>query len=246
MEYEKIHEAAVTLGRKLIEKNPELKDWAVKIMPELYATEEQELIDKIINLIQEVRNDEAWHDAEWIDDAIEWLKTVREAAGQPLEQHKFKIGDYVVGKFLRGRVTAITDDAYLLDAEMKFPFTEEDNVHLWSLEDCQSGDVIAGGECPIVILFKKWDDMPKGCAFAYAGIGTDGNLQITDGTDEYWILDDNMRMATPKESAALFAMLKNEGYEWDAANKTLKKDLSNLISGILAAEAEESLGDLIG
>lgn len=244
MDYNEVHDAALTFGRKVIEKNPELKDWAFQIMPELRTTEEQDLIEKIINLIQEVQTDEDWHIGKWSDDAIEWLRAKREIIGQHTEQRKFKIGDYVVGKFLRGRVTVITDDAYLLDTEMGFPVTEEENVHLWSLDDCQTGDVISSDESSVIILFKKWKDISKGEAIAYAGIDGKGCLQITDNDDEHWTLNGNIRIATREENAALKTMLQDDGYEWDAANLNLSSlelpDLSNLTAGIVSAE--ESLG----
>lgn len=237
MDYEKVHEAAITLGRKVIEKNPELKDWAFKIMPELRTTEEQDLIDKIINLIQEVQTDEDWHVGKWSDDAIEWLRAKRELIGQHTE-HKFKIGDYVVGKFLRGRVIAITSDAYLLDTEMGFPFTEEDNVHLWSLDDIHPGDTVTDG-CGITILFKRWFDYYRGEAVAYAGIDTGETLQLTEDNDAHWTLKGVIRPATNEEIDKLNSLLSNAGYGWNSMTKEIFK-IGNLGSEMISAE--ESLG----
>ena len=48
---------------------------------------------------------------------------------------KFKIGDFIVNDYCRGKVVELTNDAYLLDTGQGIPFSCEHNIHLLSIED---------------------------------------------------------------------------------------------------------------
>ena len=76
LDYDKLHKRALELGKLLIKKDPKLKDWVYSQLPEL--KNEKPLVDKIIDLIKEVQDDEDWHLGDWSDEAIAWLEKQKE------------------------------------------------------------------------------------------------------------------------------------------------------------------------
>ena len=74
---------------------------------------------------------------------------------------KFKVGDYVVGKYISGYISEVRDDCYLLDYQ-GFSIDKQDNYHLWTIQDAKDGDVLAinwhegDNSWEKIIIFKKY------------------------------------------------------------------------------------------
>lgn len=82
---------------------------------------------------------------------VYWLKSLKERA-QPKQgeqksvdkvEPRFKVGDFIVNDYCRGKVVELTNDAYLLDTGQGIPFSCEHNIHLWDItKDAKDGDVL--------------------------------------------------------------------------------------------------------
>ena len=134
---------------------------------------------------------------------------------------KFKVGDYLVNDYCKGKVIALTDDAYLLDTEQGIPFSCEHNAHLWTIQDAKDGDVLA---CE-----NGWT-----CIFNYLNDNLFSSHCFMDS--EGWFCEDGgqghtldkricgeIHPATKKQRDLLFQKIHEAGYKWDAEKKELKK-----------------------
>jgi len=140
-------------------------------------------------------------------------------------EQKFKVGDYLVNDYCKGKVIALTDDAYLLDTEQSIPLSYEHNVHLWTIQDAKDGDVLFckgniknsnGIKYERICLFNNLDK-----AFF--------TLTKTSNYVEYYDIDvnidypDNTVPATKEQKEILFMAMANAGYTFDFEKKELKK-----------------------
>lgn len=132
---------------------------------------------------------------------------------------KFKVGDYVVGKYISGYISEVRDDCYLLDYQ-GFLIDKQDNYHLWTIQDAKDGDVLADGNFPFI--FKRIDSMQR--TYAYCGINGHGNFSAeTESELGEWTWMQDIKPATKEQRDLLFQKMKEAGYEWDADKKDLKK-----------------------
>lgn len=138
---------------------------------------------------------------------------------------KFNVGDYLVNDYCKGKVIALTDDAYLLDTEQGIPFSYEHNAHLWTIQDAEDGDVLAVEDknfaTPFVAIYKSLgdtvDEEPTYNSRCF--IGFDGNFY----TGEEGHVIEGIHPATKEQRVLLFSKMKEAGYEWDAEKKEPKK-----------------------
>lgn len=140
---------------------------------------------------------------------------------------KFKVGDWIVGNDGTFKITQYEDEyGYELTdttgcvVHFISPNYVESNFHLWTIEDAKDGDVLTNGES--IVIFKQIVE-PKYRQYIEAYIGLDWgcNIQVTS---ESWSLGiDKTMPATKEQRALLFQKMKEEGYEWDADKKELKK-----------------------
>ncbi len=148
---------------------------------------------------------------------------------------KFKIGDWVIDKQdivhqIANVIENVTNHTYGYDIVGGGYFNDNtEGVRLWTINDAKDGDVLA---CPL----------PKGCEsgeqiFIFKGINS---RDYVDNCIEYYCRicegvfyeNENGYMgttssplypATKEQRDALFAKMKEAGYEWDAEKKELKK-----------------------
>ena len=68
--------------------------------------------------------------------------TEPEPVSEPVSEPKFKVGDFIVGEYGCGKVIEVTDDSYLLDTGIGYPFTNN-NIRFWDItKDAKDGDVL--------------------------------------------------------------------------------------------------------
>lgn len=156
-----------------------------------------------------------------LKDCLAWLEKKGEKKPADKVKPKFKIGDYLVNDYCKGKVIAFTDDAYLLDTEQGIPFSYEHNAHLWTIQDAKDGDVLAcenGWTC----IFRCLNDNlfsshcfmdSEGWFCEYGGQGHTLDKRICG----------EIHPATKKQRNLFFQKMNEAGYEWDAENKELKK-----------------------
>ena len=144
---------------------------------------------------------------------------------------KFKVGDFIVNDYCMGRVVELTNDAYLLDTEQGIPFSGEHNVHLWTIQDANDGDIIYikryKDNSEWLLIFKEIKSQNTLIdVYDYYAYSITSNNTYHQGFCGLWglLLDDEIvRPATKEQCNLLFAKMKEEGFEWDAEKKDLKK-----------------------
>lgn len=170
-----------------------------------------------------------------------------------LPKVKFKLGDWIVrGEGFVYEPSLITEirDYYiceLLNGE-RVTYTLNDvhkNFHLWTIADAKEGDVLAinwhedNDSWEKIIIFKNYHakgvkGLTKGpCVEGYGNTFKNGKLAINEEVPYYsktWT--HNLQPATKEQRDLLFQKMKENGCEWDADKKELKKiqphyDISN-------------------
>ena len=134
-------------------------------------------------------------------------------------ESKFKVGDFIVNDYCKGRVIEITTDAYLLDTGQGIPFSCEHNVHLWTIADAKEGDVLVNGSN--IFIFHFLNDTRL---MGYCHVNTDNGRFYDDvGKNEcLCLIDAIVNPATKEQRNLLFQKIKEAGYEWDSENNELK------------------------
>ena len=148
---------------------------------------------------------------------------------------KFKVGDYLVNDYCKGKVIKLTDDAYLLDTGQGIPFSYEHNAHLWTIQDAKDGDLVyvSTGKKGIQAIFYRFD---SGIIYFHCYLCTDftqgGYLQIGDVELVYPLQKTHYKR--------FFGKMHEAGYEWDAEKKELKKIEQSKLTAF-----EEEVKDMI-
>lgn len=129
---------------------------------------------------------------------------------------KFKPGDWVVWDGLTYHINDVTDNGYCCNEVFIF-FSEEENMHLWTIEDAEDGDVLAfknniGG---IIICKSPTNYDTK----SYCRLVSDSFVDKEEiGWDSTLLYP-----ATKEQREILFTKMKDAGYEWDVEKKELRK-----------------------
>lgn len=142
--------------------------------------------------------------------------------------HNFKVGDWIVDSTDRRRepmqIKKILGVGYTTEQGSFIDFKEENNFHLWSIEDSKDGDVLVYSENQWIFLFKNIID--KHNIRYHALYDTEfRELYIDESANS--VLENRIVPATKEQRDLLFAKMKEAGYEWDAEHKQLLK-LSNV------------------
>ena len=150
---------------------------------------------------------------------------------------EFKVGDWVAYNSQNAvspicQITKVDGDIIGLKGLQGERFQTEywdlnENYHLWTIQDAKDGDVLTNGK--MIVIFKHFEEPSyRQHIVAYIGLDNNGNIQITGDT---WNLGiDKAKPATKQQRDLLFQKMKEEGYEWDAEKKELKKTGKNCIA----------------
>jgi len=89
MNDEQLHQNSLEIGRKLIEKAPELRGWVESKLPELKESEDNRIIKSIIEFVKQ-NNSFTCCKGVSKDDCIAWLKSLKPKYWKPsIEQMSF-------------------------------------------------------------------------------------------------------------------------------------------------------------
>ena len=150
--------------------------------------------------------------------------------GNKFVEPNFHEGDWVVNKF---------GDSWHIDSLDKknyqvsdgkgnynyFPISKQDEMHLWTIKDAKTGDVLANDHHILILKELVYDWSSNGTPYsvkAYCGIKPNGNFEI--GKDN-WCFCGTLHIlpATKEQRDALMKAMNNAGYEWNDKTKTLEK-----------------------
>ena len=186
------------------------------------------IVAKIIEPNHTFNHGERWA---YIDDLLEKQgeqKTIDKS------EPKFHEGDWVVSKL--GNVWYIDsfDNKNYKVTDINgnhncFPIYIQDRLHLWTIQDAKDGDVLA---CPLpkccesggqIFIFKCINsrDYVDNCIEYYCRICEGVFYENENGY--MGTTSSPLYPATKEQRDALFAKMKEAGYEWDAEKKELKK-----------------------
>lgn len=133
---------------------------------------------------------------------------------------KFKVGDWISGYYTNYKVTAINSKGYVVEDidgnKINILFENEKFHHLWTIKDAKDGDVLNSVRVKATIIFKNFNPDGK-------HINAYGALQQGFLIKQELPWDRDFDPATKERRELLFQKMKEEGYEWDAEKKELKK-----------------------
>ena len=147
---------------------------------------------------------------------------------------KFKVGDWVLysGDHYEGvrHITKIDENGYYIERNGLphgiIPFEHEICMTLWTIQDAKDGDVLAESKNDVILMFRgigntEWDDVIDYHCY-YDCYRKDF---IVQEDVKYWgtIANNHLKPASKEQRNILFQKMKEEGYEWDAEKKELKK-----------------------
>lgn len=206
-----------------------------------WSEEDEYLLDETTRHLEElIRIDKAKHcgvDVQYYQRDIDWLKSIKERVqpkqGEPkdynsidphfgkpidkIEPKKFKVGDFIVNDYCKGKIIELTNDAYLLDTGQGIPFSCEHNIHLWTCQDAKDGDVLCTYECdePKIVFVlkgtpKKHYALSYYCYYniMYPYFEPDSKTGCLAPNEE------DVKPATEEQRNLLFQKMKESGYEW--------------------------------
>ena len=135
---------------------------------------------------------------------------------------KFKVGDYVVGKYISGYISEIRDDCYLLDYQ-GFSIDKQDKYHLWTIKDAKDGDILRIRN--LTFIFQEITNnntSHKNAATAYCSYEDNDDSFGVSGPDCITDLE-LITPATKEQRDILMKAMTAAGYTFDFEKKELKK-----------------------
>ena len=124
---------------------------------------------------------------------------------------------------------------YFLGGSMSLPFSHENMIRAWTLDDAEDGDILATSAG----VFIYNGNGGGSCPGSYCGINTLGRFQT--GAETHWT-GKPVFPATKSQRDTLFAKMKEAGYELSEKTHELKK-IEQKPQRIISAEAKEALYD---
>ena len=143
---------------------------------------------------------------------------------------KFKVGDWVV--YNRNgysieimQIYDIRDNRYYFNDNAHFSWSVkecDEKCHLWTIQDAKDGDMLSyvTDEGDLWIMIYKSLYEPYEGHVHYHALLINGNF---DYKGTCCIFIDNLKPSTKEQCDILFQRIHEEGYEWDAEKKELKK-----------------------
>lgn len=152
---------------------------------------------------------------------------------------KFKKGDWIAcdADSFTLSIKSVKDGNYYFHQGASLPIKDiDEHYHLWTIQDAKDGDVLAinwhedNDSWEKIIIFKNYHAKGvKGltkepCVEGYGNTFKNGKLAINEEVPYYsktWT--DNLQPATKEQRNLLFQKMKENGCEWDADKKELRK-----------------------
>lgn len=230
MDYEKKYKEVLGHAKRAIENIPDesLANWLKNIFPELKESEDEK-IRKAIVAFFECQDDNTTYSFVTKQSILAWLERQREQKPTDVEL-RFKVGDWVVNKFGHvWHVDSFDKKNYQISngkdlEDCYFKITDQDQFHLWTIDDAKDGDVLAIGN--EYFLFKGKIEHKSSVYISHCFLDLAGTFRVTNGVDcgEFFPIENGIKVhpATKDQRNLLFRKMKEAGYEWDDIEK-LKK-----------------------
>ena len=192
-----------------------------EIFPELKEDDAERIIKNCIHFLELQKQH---HAATFeIEECIAWLeKQCKQLADK--NKPKFDVGDWVV--FIKSKSVYRVEKKenyeytlrYILGGSMCLPFSNEELIREWTIEDAKDGDVLTTSSGPFIYNGKRGGSSCPGC---YCGINTLGRFEPRV-CETHWT-SKKVYPATQGQRNALMKTMNDAGYKWNAETKTLDK-----------------------
>jgi len=139
---------------------------------------------------------------------------------------KFKVGDWIVHNDVSVyKIIEVCESWYEVISyngetgkQYSIGFDNENNCHLWTIEDAKEGDVLAWDGSMCLALFKSIYNKEDFCSYGLVGHCTQ-SFENREGFHDI----EGAHPATKEQRDLFFQKMKEAGYEWNAKNKELRK-----------------------
>lgn len=99
-----------------------------------------------------------------------------------------------------------------------FPISKQDEMHIWTIQDANDGDVLSWDDNKCIALFKNIYDKYSFNSYGFVGHCT-GTFEPRQGYHDI----EGAHPATKEQRDFLFQKIKEAGYKWNTEKKTLEK-----------------------
>ena len=198
---------------------------AEEIFPELKEDDDERIKKNCIHFLELQKQH---HAATFeIEECIDWL----EKQGKQLadkNEPKFEVGDWVVFITSESVYQVEKKENYeytirhILGGSMCLPFSNEELIREWTIEDAKDGDVLACNE--EILLFKSYSVLQGRISLYCWYNGHTNNFHSKEVIDILLTTRNKVCPATKEQRDALMKAMNDAGYEWDADKKELKKE----------------------
>jgi len=208
-------------------------DYISENCPELKGNEDEKIRKEIVAFLKENFEkgiaEETWS-LSGLERWIDWLEKQSEQKPADKVEPKFHEGEWITHNtanfvFKIINVGSIGYDVVNRENYKKtISFDNEDNYHLWSIQDAKNGDVLVKDIYPFgqsICIFKEFIrqifTMKIHCSINNKG-------QFIHNHEAYYNrCDVSLYPATKEQCDLFFQKMKEAGYEWDSEKKELKK-----------------------
>jgi len=156
--------------------------------------------------------------------AIAWLEKQGEQKSVNKVEPKFKVGNWVVievGELSKTLlITKVEKDKYLywFNDDSYLPFTEEQCLRLWAIQDAKDGDVLSWDDSKCIAIFKNIYDEDSFNSYGFVG-GCTGTFESRQSYHDI----EGAHPASKEQRNQLEKAMADAGYTFDFEKKELKK-----------------------
>ena len=140
---------------------------------------------------------------------------------------RFNVGDWVV--FIKSKSVYRVEKKenyeytlrYILGGSMCLPFSNEELIREWTIEDAKDGDVLACNE--EILLFKSYSSLQGRISLYCWYNGNTNNFHSKEVIDILLTTRNKVCPATKEQRDAMMKAMNDACYKWNAETKTLDK-----------------------
>ena len=160
-------------------------------------------------------------------ECIAWLEK-QDKNSTDKDKPRFKVGDWVI--FIKSKNIYQVEKKenyeytlrYILGGSLCLPFSNEELIREWTIQDAKNGDVLVNGSNIFIFHFINNRRLMGYC---HVNID-DGNLYNDIGRNEcFCTIDASVTPATKEQRDVLMKAMNDAGYEWDTEKKELIKKM---------------------
>ena len=161
-----------------------------------------------------------------IEECIAWLE--KQCKNYAEKTPRFDVGDWVV--FIKSKSVYQVEKKenyeytlrHILGGSMCLPFSNEELIREWTIEDAKDGDILACNE--EILLFKSYSVLQGRISLYCWYNGHTNNFHSKEVIDILLTTRNKVCPATKEQRDVLMKAMNDAGYEWDSEKKELKNE----------------------